>query len=339
MSLHPAVAAVRLGVRRTLVDLPAGSVVVVACSGGPDSLALLAATVFEARSAGWRVVGATIDHGLQDGSAVHAERVVAQMAGLGVDETIGARVRVEAAGLGPEAAARQARYAVLEEIGERFGATVLLGHTRDDQAETVLLGLPEGPAVGPSPGCAAPTTASSGPCSTSRASTPSPPARSRASSSGTTPTTATPATPGSGSAPGCSRCWRTSSGPGIAETLARTADQLRADMDLLDDIAGATYDGLGAGDHEPGLPVDGLLAEPSPIRRRVLRLAALAAGSPASELFHTHVLAIDALLTDWRGQRWVDLPGRVRCRRRDGRLLVERADRDGPGPADPPSIS
>src|SRR6478752_6482836 len=145
MSLHPSVAAVRLGVRRCLADLEPGSTVVVACSGGADSLALLAATVFEARTGSLRVVGATVDHGLQPGSAAHADRVVAQMAALGADETLTARVQVEGGGLGPEAAARRARYAVLEQVAEHTGAVaVLLGHTRDDQAETVLLGLTRG---------------------------------------------------------------------------------------------------------------------------------------------------------------------------------------------------
>ena len=108
MTLHPAVAAVRLAVRRRLADLEPGNTVIVACSGGADSLALLAAAVFEGRNAGWHVVGATVDHGLQDGSADQAERVVAQMAVMGADETISARVTVEGRDLGPEAAARQA---------------------------------------------------------------------------------------------------------------------------------------------------------------------------------------------------------------------------------------
>ena len=145
MTLHPAVAAVRGAVRRGLADLGPGSRLVVACSGGPDSLALLAATVFEGRRAGWHVVGATVDHGLQEGSADHAAELVRQMAGLGVAETVSARVSVRASGQGPEAAAREARYAVLEEVAQRLGAdAVLLGHTRDDQAETVLLGLARG---------------------------------------------------------------------------------------------------------------------------------------------------------------------------------------------------
>lgn len=317
MSLHPAVAGVRRAVRRTLADVDPGRAVVVACSGGADSLALLAATVFEGRKAGWRVVGATVDHGLQDGSADRAAHVVAQMAGLGADETFSARVSVDAPGLGPEAAARRARYAVLEEIAERLdAAAVLLGHTRDDQAETVLLGLARG---------------SGG--------------RSLAGMRRSFDVFVRPLLdlPRDDTVTACQvegidywddphnddpayarvRVRRTvlpvleeQLGPGVAQALARTADQLRGDMDLLDDVAEAAYADLA------GLPVDGLLAQPAPLRRRVLRLAALDAGSPASELFHEHVLAMDALLTDWHGQRWVDLPGHVRCVRRDGRLVL-----------------
>lgn len=109
-------------------------------------LALASATVFEGHKTGLRVVGVTVDHGLQPGSDAQAERVVAQLAALGVDETLAARVQVDtAAGIGPEAAAREARYAVLEQVAEHLGArAVLLGHTLDDQAETVLLGLARG---------------------------------------------------------------------------------------------------------------------------------------------------------------------------------------------------
>ena len=331
MSLHPAVAAVRLAVRRALVDVEPGQTVVVACSGGADSLALLAATVFEGHKAGWRVVGATVDHGLQDGSAEQAARVVAQMVGLGVDETVSARVQVEGAGLGPEAAARQARYAVLEEIAERVEAVaVVLGHTRDDQAETVLLGLARGSGgrslagmrrtfgrfVRPLLDVSRDDTVTA--CQVEGIETWDDPHNRD---------------------PGFTRVrvrrtvlpmLEDQLGPGVAATLARTADQLRDDMDLLDGVAEAAYDDLG------DLPVDGLLAQPAPIRRRVLRLAALAAGAPPSELFHEHVLAVDALLTDWHGQKWVDLPGRLRCLRTAGRLVIEPAPAHGNPPIPPP---
>ena len=320
MSLHPAVAAIRLAVRRALADVDPGRDVVVACSGGADSLALLAATVFEGRRAGWRVVGATVDHGLLDGSAEHAARVGAQMGELGADETFSATVHVETAGLGPEAAARRARYAVLGEIAERVGAAaVLLGHTRDDQAETVLLGLARGSGgrslagmrrsfdrfVRPLLDLSRVETVTA--CQVEGIDYWSDPHNED---------------------PGFARVrvrrrvlpvLEDQLGPGVAEALARTADQLREDMDLLDDAAEAAYDDLRE------LPVEGLLAQRAPIRRRVLRLAALDAGAPASELFHEHVLAMDALLTGWHGQKWVDLPGKVRCRRADGRLHLDRA--------------
>ena len=113
MSLHPSVAAVRSGVRRVLGELdpaaPQQPTVLVACSGGADSLALLSAAVFEGHKRDVRVVGVTVDHGLQDDSAGHASRVVAQMAAMGVDETASARVTVEPGGRGTEAAAREAR--------------------------------------------------------------------------------------------------------------------------------------------------------------------------------------------------------------------------------------
>jgi tRNA(Ile)-lysidine synthase len=113
-------------------------------------------------------------------------------------------------------------------------------------------------------------------------------------------------------------------GPGVTEALARTADQLRPDMELLDGYAERALVEVGAS--AEGLPVEALTALESPIRTRVLRLAAVAAGAPAGELFHQHVVAVDALLTDWHGQKWVDLPGHLRAVRRDRVLRFERSD-------------
>jgi tRNA(Ile)-lysidine synthase len=320
MSLHPAVAAVRVAVRRALADVEPGQTVVVACSGGADSLALLAATVFEGRKAGWRVVGATVDHGLQAGSAEHTARVVGQMACLGADETLSARVRVEAAGLGPEAAARQARYAVLEEVAERVGAAVvLLGHTRDDQAETVLLGLTRGSGGRSLAGMRRRFDHVVRPLlDVSRVDTVTA-CQVEGIEFWEDPHNADPAYTRVRVRRTVLPMLEKQLGPGVAETLARTADQLRDDMDVLDDLAEAAYAGLA------DLPVVGLLTQPAPLRRRVLRLAAVAAGAPSSELFHEHVLAMDALLTDWHGQKWVDLPGHLRCERRGGRLLLARS--------------
>ena len=332
MGLHPSVAAVRRAVRRDLADLEAGATVLVACSGGPDSMALLAATVFEGHRAGLRVAGASVDHGLQQGSAEVTAGVVQQMARLGADETISARVQVEGAGLGPEAAARRARYAVLEQMATHLGAaTVLLGHTRDDQAETVLLGLARGSGGRSLAGMRRRFE------------------RYRRPLLDVTRDDTVTACQVEGievwhdphnDDPGYARVrvrravlpvLEEHLGPGVAATLARTADQLRVDMDLLDDLAERAYADLAPDGSQDGLLVDGLAALPDAVRRRVLRLAALAAGAPASELFHDHVLALDALVTGWRGQKWVDLPGHVRGTRSAGVLRVA-AHRPGDGP-------
>ncbi|MDQ1597205.1 MAG: tRNA(Ile)-lysidine synthase, partial [Microbacteriaceae bacterium] len=148
--LTPAMADVRRAVRSSLVELAAphpGSPVLflVALSGGPDSLALAAATAFEAGRLVDVAAGAVIvDHGLQEGSADVAANAAAQARTLGLDPVIVKTVAVGTAG-GPEAAARDARYAALAEASIECGAAaVLLGHTLDDQAETVLLGLARG---------------------------------------------------------------------------------------------------------------------------------------------------------------------------------------------------
>jgi tRNA(Ile)-lysidine synthase len=105
----------------------------------------------------------------------------------------------------------------------------------------------------------------------------------------------------------------------VAAALARTADLLRADVDLLDHLAESAYAALP----EP-LPVDALMDLAPAVRTRVLRLAALRAGARDAELFHEHVRALDALLTDWHGQGPVDLPGHVRGVRRNGMLVFEK---------------
>ena len=141
-------AAVRVAVRRHLAAVARpGDLVLVACSGGADSLALAAATAFEARTAGLRAGLLTVDHGLQAASGAQAAEVVAAAGGLGLDpvEVLPVEVAAGPGGEGPEGAARAARFAALDAAATRLGAVaVLLGHTRDDQAETVLLGLARG---------------------------------------------------------------------------------------------------------------------------------------------------------------------------------------------------
>jgi tRNA(Ile)-lysidine synthase len=319
VSLDPAVAAVRLCVRRTLADLGPGETALVACSGGADSLALLSATVFEARKLAVRVIGATVDHGLQEGSADRASALVGQMAAMGADETASAHVVVQADGLGPEAAARRARYDMLDEMADHFGATaILLGHTRDDQAETVLLGLTRGSGGRSLAGMRRTFERYRRPLlDVSRADT-----RAACEAEGidvwADPHNEDPVFTRVRVRHTVLPLLEAELGPGVAVALARTADLLRADMEHLDELAETALAGLDR------LDVDALATLPTAIRTRVLRLAALGAGALAPDLFHAHVVAIDRLVTDWHGQKGVDLPGHLRVVRRDGVLLFER---------------
>jgi tRNA(Ile)-lysidine synthase len=324
MSLHPSIAAVRHGVRRGLGDLLPGARLVVACSGGADSLALASATVFEGREHGWYVVGATVDHGLQEDSAARADTVVTQLARLGVDETVTARAEVDAPGLGPEAAARAARYALLDQIRESFEAeVVLLGHTRDDQAETVLMGLARGSGGRAIAGMRRAFEHYRRPLLDVAHADTVTACQVEGLEVWDDPHNADPSYTRVRVRQRVLPVLEDELGPGVVEALARTADQLRPDMELLDAYAALAQAEVTGAD---GLSVVGLAALETPIRTRVLRQAAVDAGAPAGELFHQHVLAVEALVSDWHGQKWVDLPGRLRARRADGVLTFEHPD-------------
>jgi tRNA(Ile)-lysidine synthase len=319
MGPHPAVAAVRLAVRRALADLDPGVRVLVACSGGADSLALLAATCFEARKAALTVVGVTVDHGLQPGSAEHAEVVVKQMRALGA-EAFSVAVDVGTSG-GPEAAARSARYGALVAAAEEHEVdAVLLGHTRDDQAETVLLGLARGSGTRSLSGMAPRSGRYRRPLlDLTREDT-----RAACAAEGLTPWedphNEDPAYARVRVRHNVLPVLEHELGPGVTEALSRTARLLRDDADALDDLAETVR---AAARVEAGtLDAERLRREAPAIRRRVLRRTALEAGCPGTELFAVHVDAMDALVTDWRGQVGVDLPGGRRLVREGGRLRI-----------------
>ncbi|MEV7377035.1 tRNA lysidine(34) synthetase TilS [Streptomyces lydicus] len=334
MGPHPAVAAIRLAVRRVLHDVlnhhcaqdrREPPLVLVACSGGADSMALASALAFEAPKLGVRAGGVTIDHGLQEGSDLRAAEVALRMRALRLDPVEAVAVTVGREG-GPEAAARDARYAALDAVAERLGAgAVLLGHTRDDQAETVLLGLARGSGTRSLSGMAA-TSGHGGryrrpfldvdrqtarkacliqslpvwddPHNTDPAYT-----RSRLRHEGL---------------PALEKAL----GKGVVEALARTAQLSRDDADALDAWAaaaeGTVLDDTGT------LDVAALFALPPAVRRRVLRRAVIGAGSPAGSLFARHIEEVDRLITAWRGQGAINLPGRVGVRRQGGRLVIRQ---------------
>jgi tRNA(Ile)-lysidine synthase len=141
---------VLLAVRHALdaLRLPPGSTIVSALSGGADSVALLHALSVEAGPRGFRLVAAHLDHRLRDDSAEDARACRALCASLGLPlRTAEADVpeRARRDGDGIEQAARLERHAFLRRVRSEEGAAlVALAHTRDDQAETLLLRLLRG---------------------------------------------------------------------------------------------------------------------------------------------------------------------------------------------------
>ncbi|MBB2945689.1 tRNA(Ile)-lysidine synthase [Actinoplanes lutulentus] len=309
------VAAVRTAVRRGLADLPGDALILVACSGGADSLALASAARFSFD----RVGLVTVDHGLQEGSDRRARSVAAWARDAGFDP-----VRIETvmvAGLtgGPEAAARTARYEALTTAAtELDAAAVLLGHTRDDQAETVLLALARG--AGPRglsgmPGrrgvfrrplldvaradtrkaCAALGLAPwEDPHNTD-------PAYARSRVRGTVLPALVDAL-----------------GPAVVNNLARTASLVAADNEALDELAGDALEVVRAPE---GLSVAGLAGLSGAVRGRVLHRWARELGAPGGALAYKHVVAMDALVADWHGQGPVFLPDGIAVARRSDHLV------------------
>lgn len=337
----PAVAAVRVAVRRSLADVGRGATVLVACSGGADSLALAAGVAWEARGGdGWRAGAVVVDHGLQHGSHVVAQDAAATCRALGLDPVRVVRVAVGGAG-GPEAAARAARYAALDAVADELGATaVLLGHTLDDQAETVLLALARGsgeralagmrPVRGRlrRPLLALRRTDTEAACAAQGLAPWHDPTNGRDDAAGDLPLR--------------SRVRREVLpvledvlGPGVAQALARTADALADATDAVDRaaadlLAAATLDPQVAPPDAPDdvgaadvvLDVEPLAAAPAAVRRRALHDAVVRAGSPPGALARVQVLAVDALVTAWRGQGPVHLPGGRVASRACGRLYL-----------------
>jgi tRNA(Ile)-lysidine synthase len=334
-----AVAEVRRAVRDGLSGLEPGDLVLAACSGGADSLALAAALAHEGPRQGLRAGAVTVDHGLQPGSAERACALVFTLAGLGLEpvESIAVTVATGTGQGGPEAAARAARYQALDEVAARTGASaVLLGHSRDDQAETVLLGLARGAGSRSLAGMPARRGHYRRPLlGTGRATL-----RAACQALGLQPwddpQNADPAFARARVRHQALPVLEAALGPGVAAALARSAAQLRADADALDEIAARQAGQL----REPGggWRAGPLASTPAAIRARILRAAAIEAGCPPGALTARHLAALTGLLTRRAGQRWIDLPGGVRARLRYGKLTFageQEPSEPVPSPAEP----
>jgi tRNA(Ile)-lysidine synthase len=288
----------------------------VALSGGADSLALTAV------AAGLRPTTALIvDHGLQAESRHVAATAREHALSMGCVDAQVLSVEVGSAG-GPESAARVARYAVLD--AAREGAPVLLAHTLDDQAETVLLGLGRG----------------SGGRSIAGMRSWDPPwcrpllgVRRTLTHAVCAELGVTPWQDPHNVDPRFTRARLRAEvlplledvlGGGVAEALARTAAALREDTDTLDDQAAHASAVVAAGNG----PATARLAElPAAVRRRVIRAWLLTSG--ASDLTDGQIRGVDRLVTDWRGQGGVAVGSLLRherlfAGRRGGVLITYR---------------
>lgn len=328
--LTPSVADVRRAVRESFErhGVVSGDLVLVASSGGPDSMALAAALAFEGPKLGLRIGAVTVDHGIQEITATVSQETKTQLEGLGFDPVHIVRVEVGSEG-GLEAAARSARYEAIDEVAAELDAKyVLLGHTRDDQAETVLLGLARGSGARSLSGMAELT------------------GRYLRPMLGITRETTVQACEDADL-----KVWldphnteerfarvrvreqvlpllEEQLGPGIAEALARTADQLREDDEVLDHLAEHAYHELvKAGPTSLTAGVKALAELQPAIRYRLIRLAGTTLGG---HLHRSHVLEIDRLLTNWHGQKPLAVPS-IRVERIGENIVFKSAKTLKPG--------
>jgi len=308
----------RNAVRPFLENLTAGDCALVAVSGGADSLALAFALNKEAPELAITLIAVTVDHQLQSGSGEQAKKVQLQLKAMGYQEVIIEKVSViEQSGV--EADARKARYTALDAIAHAYGATqIFLGHTRDDQAETVLLGLARGSGTRSLSGMATINGKYARPflqltreqtisaCQEADLQPWNDPhnvnikfSRVRVRNN-------------------VMPVMEDEIGPGIAAALARSAAILRDDADALDEMAQAVISRVDLSD----LDCAALAELPRAIRSRILRSAIYAAGAPSGSLSADHLAAVEALVTSWHGQGEVSLPGGVKVARISGRLSL-----------------
>jgi tRNA(Ile)-lysidine synthase len=308
----------RSAVRPHFEKISAGDNVLVAVSGGADSLALAAAVLAESKEFLVNAIAVTIDHQLQTGSGEQAAKVSQQLKELGYVDVVLEKVSIDQSS-GIESGARTARYAALHTIAElRKAKQIFLGHTRDDQAETVLLGLARGSGARSLSGMATVNGIIIRPmlsltrelseqvCSDLGLTIWNDPHNVNQEFSRVR--VRTQVLP----------LMEEAIGPGIAEALARTASLLRDDADALDAIADAAITGLDLA----SLDISHLTSLPKAVRTRVIRRAIYAQGAPRGSISADHVSAVEALVTSWHGQGEVSLPGGVKVARISGRLSL-----------------
>jgi tRNA(Ile)-lysidine synthase len=298
-----------------LADLEPGDQIAVGLSGGGDSVALLKAAVHVGNEKSFVVTAIIIDHQIQADSGAVAEQAaqIAKDLGTSKVEIVKVQVATGSGSGGLEAAARNARRDVFESYASVNNVkAVLLGHTLEDQAETVLLGLARGSGARSLSGMRAIDGIYRRPFLN----------LTRDLVRSTVTDLATFEDPHN-SDPSFTRVrvrqtvlpvLEKELGPGVAQALGRTADMLRDDADALDMDAAMIF---AAG--EP--TINELEKLSKAVRTRVLRHLAIRAGVLVNDLSREHILNIDNLITNWHGQGSLNLPGQVNVKRESGKLI------------------
>ena len=316
----PALLELRNAVRFWFQKLEANSKVCIGVSGGADSLALAIVAKLEAADLNLDLVAVIVDHGLQENSADVAATTKKKLEAIGYSDIFVGKANVLVTD-GIEASARRARYLVFQQALETYGAKVfLLGHTKNDQAEGVLLGLARGSGTKSLSGMAE----ISGPfirpfLNVDRSTT-----QTACDESGieywndphNLNTEFTRVRVRESILPLIEK----EIGPGIIDALSRSAKILREDATALDEWAERVFAEVNPTDIE----ISHLADLPIAVRSRVLRLAIYAAGAPTGSISATHLAPIEAFVSDWRGQGHTSLPGGVKVCRISGRLSLSK---------------
>ncbi len=329
--LTPAIALSRKAIREVLAEL-APKRILLAVSGGADSLALAAAAVFEAKKLKIEVVAAVIDHGLQKNSAEVAAKAKQTLNGLGIEKVFIERVSVATKGDGLEAAARDARYKALEKVRKATRSEwIFLGHNQDDQAETVLLGLARGSGLRSISGM--PKIDDSRKLARPLLDIPRQTLR-QACSDASIEFWDDPHNADSKFARVRVRNLATelekTLGPGFAAALARTAESAAEADELIEGIAEKLVKkALGkVGARQVSYSIEVLAKAKAALRRKALHLICQQAG--AKNISRSQVMAIDELIANWHGQKKTSLSG-ITVERVANQLVVKSTKPLNPG--------
>lgn len=314
----PALLELRKAVRVWFERIEPNSKVCIGVSGGADSLALAAASKLEAENFAIDLIAVVVDHKLQENSEKIAQFAKQQLITLGYKDVFIGQANVQITD-GLEASARRARYKVFQQAIETYGATsFLLGHTKNDQAEGVLLGLARGSGTKSLSGMQEVSGIFIRPLLTIDRLTTEAACREVGIDFWVDPHNSDQEFARVRVRENILPLLENEIGPGITDALARSAKLLREDAIALDQWAEEVF-----GKIEPSSIEISLLTDlPIAIRSRILRLAIYAMGAPAGSISAAHIEPIEALVSDWRGQGHTALPGGVKVSRISGRLSL-----------------